>query len=585
MIDSSRTVTKTLNDMAGFEASELRQAAASRFGGIGILEDIGLQLCALQETPEVRVDNPVVVVFSDDQDNATNAVRVVAAASQVSYHAVQVVKTDALDMEQCLHAMHQGRDAIKKTLLDNHHAMVIVGLPASPDFAATAASLLSTKSGQDPMTLLVATHSPVVAAICGAVVEAAAHKIPVVLDGLAAIVAGVMAAQLAPHATRHVLFAANSQPPHESQLQDTVGFSSQLRRPSITHIAVPHLPCGVGGLHVLALLRTASLLMSSLSLPKHPPTKPIDPPPATAPSTPSGPSSVVDGLLPPPPELRIFLTSVMFLTRLPAYMIIPDLDHNVRELVPSFCYFPCIGWAVGAFAAVWLVGGLVLFGSTPVAVILSTFASVWLTGCFHEDGVADTFDSFGGGWSKDDILRIMKDSRLGTYGCMGLLLMTALKLAVLAHLVDTTTTTTTVVDPPLFSIVSGTLVAGHVLGRYSSLFILQFYPYIEDERDPKGPLYNGIGNNLHLLTSWRVCTATVFTALSMVSLLGTSLGLCAFSVGLLVSFLAGQYFSGVLGGVIGDCLGCANQVVEVAVYLTVVAVLHISTSNWGLNGL
>ncbi|ETV92373.1 cobalamin 5'-phosphate synthase [Aphanomyces invadans] len=576
--------------MAGLGHAELRDAMAGRFGDIGILEGIAQKLCALQETFAVRVENPVLVVFTcnDDATKDEHTASRVAALSDVTYHTVHVAHEDSsLDTEQVLKAMHHGRDAIKVILANGVHKSVsVASLDTSPEFTSRLSKALAlppnsapdspTNSAyspilkhEDPFAMLVATRSPIVAAICGAIAEAASQKVPVVLDGLAAVVAAVIATYIAPQATRHAFFAVRSIHTSNEVHRADPCFESLLQNRSIMTLPLPRLGPGASGIHALSLLHTAERLVLALNVqsPTEYKDRNNDASSVMAATTSTARAAHVDGSLPPPPELRIFLTSVMFLTRLPAYKIIPDLDHNVRELVPSFCYFPFIGWGVGAFAALWLVLGHVVFGSTAIAVILSTFASVWLTGCFHEDGVADTFDSFGGGWSKDDILRIMKDSRLGTYGCMGLLLMTALKFAVLAHLVATVG----------LSSVSCALVAGHVLGRYSSLFILQFYPYVEDERDPKGPLYNGIGNNVHLLTPWRVWVASIFTAVSMAILLGPALGMCVFTVALLVSFVSGQYFSGFLGGVIGDCLGCANQVVEIVAYMTISAILNSAT--------
>jgi hypothetical protein len=71
-------------------------------------------------------------------------------------------------------------------------------------------------------------------------------------------------------------------------------------------------------------------------------------------------------------EYRIFLTSIMFLTRLPAYMLIPDLDHNVFELVPSFGYFPLVGLLVGVFTAIVFSVSYLTFNSLNIAILFST---------------------------------------------------------------------------------------------------------------------------------------------------------------------------------------------------------------------
>lgn len=103
-------------------------------------------------------------------------------------------------------------------------------------------------------------------------------------------------------------------------------------------------------------------------------------------------------------ELKRFLVALMFLTRLPCPRWV---DHSPADLVPGMTWFPLIGSFVGLFASAWFDALETLFPPL-VAASGSTLMAVWLTGCFHEDGLADTMDSFGGGWGRAQILRIMK---------------------------------------------------------------------------------------------------------------------------------------------------------------------------------
>ncbi len=110
-------------------------------------------------------------------------------------------------------------------------------------------------------------------------------------------------------------------------------------------------------------------------------------------------------------QLRLLLTAVMFYTRLP----VPRwVGHSDDQLNRATVYFPLIGWLVGGVAAGVYWGAAQLWPPL-VAVLLSTGAGVLLTGAFHEDGLADTCDGFGGGWTRERILTIMKDSRVGKY--------------------------------------------------------------------------------------------------------------------------------------------------------------------------
>lgn len=105
----------------------------------------------------------------------------------------------------------------------------------------------------------------------------------------------------------------------------------------------------------------------------------------------------------------------MFATRIACP---PWVDHHPGYLMRGMGYFPLVGGIVGLWCAIWHDAVAVIWPGTP-AVVVSTAASVWLTGCLHEDGLADSVDGFGGGWTKTQIFRIMKDSRVGTYGAVG----------------------------------------------------------------------------------------------------------------------------------------------------------------------
>src|SRR3982751_4013185 len=116
-------------------------------------------------------------------------------------------------------------------------------------------------------------------------------------------------------------------------------------------------------------------------------------------------------------ELRVFFTAMMFLTRLP----VPRFtDHSPDYLEKSVKYFPLVGYMVAAISAfVFLVFNKYI--SEDLAIAASIIAGILTTGAFHEDGFADVCDAFGGGWTKEKILLIMKDSRLGTFGVIGLI--------------------------------------------------------------------------------------------------------------------------------------------------------------------
>jgi adenosylcobinamide-GDP ribazoletransferase len=129
-------------------------------------------------------------------------------------------------------------------------------------------------------------------------------------------------------------------------------------------------------------------------------------------------------------EIRIFFTAIMFLTRI---RVPPAVDHSPVYLREAPRYFPVVGWIVGAVSALFYLLGM-RFISTDAGVVAAMVAGVLVTGAFHEDGFADVCDGFGGGWTKEKILGIMKDSRIGAYGAIGLILMLGTKFILLREL-------------------------------------------------------------------------------------------------------------------------------------------------------
>ncbi len=127
-------------------------------------------------------------------------------------------------------------------------------------------------------------------------------------------------------------------------------------------------------------------------------------------------------------EIKILLTAVMFYTRIP---VPKNIGYSDDLLNQSTRYLPFIGWLVGG------LGGLLIYLLLPYtghasAVILALVFMVLLTGAFHEDALADFCDGFGGGYTQDKILTIMKDSRIGTYGATALVLLFLTKLTLLS---------------------------------------------------------------------------------------------------------------------------------------------------------
>ncbi|MCZ0951957.1 MAG: adenosylcobinamide-GDP ribazoletransferase, partial [Rhodospirillaceae bacterium] len=149
-------------------------------------------------------------------------------------------------------------------------------------------------------------------------------------------------------------------------------------------------------------------------------------------------------------ELRALALAVQFLTRLP---VPSGATYSPRREAAAVRYYPLVGALIGGLCAGVFMLAEIRF-SGPLAVLLAVAAGLAVTGAFHEDGLADTFDGIGGAANdRDGALEIMRDSRLGTYGTVALLMALGIKVAALSSLAPST--------------VGVALVAGHGLSRFS----------------------------------------------------------------------------------------------------------------------
>ena len=245
-------------------------------------------------------------------------------------------------------------------------------------------------------------------------------------------------------------------------------------------------------------------------------------------------------------ELQIFLTAIMFFTRIPCPKWV---NHNAEYLKKSSKYFSLVGIIVGCIGAFVFYGASFLF-STEIAIILSMTATIYVTGAFHEDGFADVCDAFGGGWTKEKILLIMKDSRLGTYGVIGLILILTVKFLALKEI-------------PIH-IIPLTIIAGHSVSRFIATTLIFTHPYVRDTDDSKAkPAAKSI-------TLSMVFISAIFGILPLV-LFKTPLIFLTLIPCYLAKAYLGKKFKKWLGGQTGDCAGAVQQLSEVVFYLSALA--------------
>jgi len=255
-------------------------------------------------------------------------------------------------------------------------------------------------------------------------------------------------------------------------------------------------------------------------------------------------------------EWSIFLTAVMFYTRIPCPS---NIDHRPEYLNKASRYFPLIGWIVGGISYLFFAGAMLLFGS-HLAILFALLIGIWTTGAFHEDGLADACDGFGGGWTKEKILIIMKDSRVGTYGVVGLIFLLSIKFFTLLELWRISPQLDTLLWPSLF-------IAYHALARLTAINLVFGMEYAREDATSKvKPIAKTHGSPevagaylfglmpfaYHVLAYWQ----HIFILIPLIGLY----------------FYAKYYFNKWLDGYTGDCLGAVEQIAECLILLSFLAI-------------
>jgi adenosylcobinamide-GDP ribazoletransferase len=246
-------------------------------------------------------------------------------------------------------------------------------------------------------------------------------------------------------------------------------------------------------------------------------------------------------------EFGYLLTAVMYFTRIPG---IRNAPHDQASQQRALKFFPLIGWLVGALGAITLSFAAMLL-PVSIAVIAAVSVTILLTGAMHEDGLADSFDAFGGGLERDDILRIMKDSHLGAYGVIALLLIIGLKLMLLFEL-----------TAQGIGFAALAMMFAQATSRFAVLLIPASLDYVRQSADSKSR--SMVGERFALSD---LLIGSAFIILPLFFFGEISFWLAAF-IAILSSAGLGAYFKSRIGGYSGDCLGATQQISEVLIYLT-----------------
>jgi adenosylcobinamide-GDP ribazoletransferase len=232
--------------------------------------------------------------------------------------------------------------------------------------------------------------------------------------------------------------------------------------------------------------------------------------------------------------------ALTFLTKLPWPWRGPA---DAAALARSMFWFPWVGAILGLiFWAAW--AGLQKVLPTPAAAALLLALTVWVTGGLHLDGLADTADGLGGGHTPETALTIMKDSRVGAFGVISLMLALVLKFSLFLSLSTQTCGAEALI---LFPVIS----------RWGMVLLAYLSPYARPE--------GGLGQAMTLGVSPRVLIGASLSTggLSLLILGAPGLVLCIAAAVLV--WLGSLSFHHRLGGITGDVLGATNEVLEVLV--------------------
>ena len=241
-------------------------------------------------------------------------------------------------------------------------------------------------------------------------------------------------------------------------------------------------------------------------------------------------------------EWQAFWLAVGFLTRVP---MLVRIDYSQTLMNRSSVYFPLVGLLLGVvYAALFVL--LDGFWNIGISVALVLAFHLWITGAFHEDGLADSVDVLGGGYTVARRLEIMKDSRIGTYGAVALIMALGLKGLLLADA----------------NSVWLALLLSPVIGRLTPLWLMRFLPYVTDPDTSKSkPVAEGF-------SAKRLVVATAMTV--TVAALAGALVPAILSVAV-VALLWGGYLWRQLRGDTGDALGASVILAELVFLLALVA--------------
>jgi len=248
--------------------------------------------------------------------------------------------------------------------------------------------------------------------------------------------------------------------------------------------------------------------------------------------------------------MRLLVTALQFLT----IIRLRDIGETTgNDLGRSMAWFPLVGAFVGLIAAGVAVAAQACF-SPYVAAVFVVAALIIITGALHQDGFGDTVDGLAAGRNRERALAIMKDSAIGSYGVVGLILLIAAKVTLIA-------------DIPRHMLV-GTLIAMPVTGRWATVCLASVFPYARSGAGTAEVFVRFAGKR-------EAASATVWALIVTVAATQWR-GLLAFAVCVIWTICMGTFFQRRIGGVTGDVMGAANETAEVLFLIGMIVVARLT---------
>ncbi|MFD1261447.1 adenosylcobinamide-GDP ribazoletransferase [Entomomonas asaccharolytica] len=248
-----------------------------------------------------------------------------------------------------------------------------------------------------------------------------------------------------------------------------------------------------------------------------------------------------------------FTAIIIFFTRLPFFRNRMIPDEYFKNII---YYWSMAGWLTASVMMLVLYLSSLLF-PISVAVMLAIASRLLLTGALHEDGLADFFDGFGGGISKERILAIMKDSHIGCYGVLGLIIYFLLLFSLLSAL-------------PVYLACVAILVADPFCKGLSSFITVRLSYARTAETSKVKVVYDDIKAKyfLYSISFALVPLLIIFGIISPIYYLAILLPVAVF-------FLLTAFMSSKIQGYTGDCVGALFLMTELSFYLSFVALVRL----------